>query len=395
MTSRENQPLRIDIPRSALDDLKFRPHTTRLPVLDNRTLNRTTLMRQLLLRRHDLTAAEAVERLVGLQAQATSPPYVALWSRLKGFRIDELSGMINDRSVVRTHLMRGTLHLVTGRDCLALRPVVQPVLHRSMAGQYRRDLDGVDRGELAETARRLIEEQPLTTAQLGELLHQKWPHHEAARLGWAVPYLLPLVQVPPRGVWGRSGPPVSTTAASWLGTELPSTGDLDEVVLRYLAVFGPATVADIAAWSRMTGLRGPVERLRPRLRVFHDERGRELFDVPDAPIASPDVPAPPRFLPEFDNVLLSHADRTRVISDDHRKRWSGVANGVLPATFLIDGFVRGTWKIERQKGTATLVVTPYAPLSRQDRTGLAGEGAALLAFAAAGDQHDVRFTPCP
>lgn len=358
-------------------------------VLTTRVLNRTTLERQLLLRRHDLRPEQAIEHLVGLQAQATNSPYVALWSRLADFRHDQLSDLLLDRAAVRTHLMRGTLHLVTARDCYALRPVLQPLYDRTALNYDRQALAGVDLAELAKAGRALVDEQPRTTAQLGALLHERWPDCPASALGSVIPHLVPTVHVPPRGLWGRSGQPLNTSVANWLGDEMPAEGALDEVVLRYLAVFGPATVADVAAWSKLTGLREPVERLRPRLRVFTDESGRELFDVADGLIADPDVPAPPRFLPEFDNVLLSHADRTRIMSDEHRARWGNVKNGVFPASFLVNGFLRGTWRLEKE----ALVVNPYTKLSKKDTSAVEREALRLLDFLAPGTALDVRLTP--
>ena len=189
--------------------------------------------------------------------------------------------------------MRATLHLVTADDCLVLRPLAQPVL---------------------AFARSLLTERPHTGAQLRTALQERFPG--GAALAYACRNLLGLVQVPPRRVWGRSAQVTSTTAEAWLGRPLAAAPSIDDVVLRYLGAFGPAAVADVAAWSRLTGLREVIDRMEPRLRLFRDDRGRELFDLPDAPRPDPDVPAPPRFLPEYDNVLLSHADRSRFVSDD-------------------------------------------------------------------------------
>jgi len=355
-------------------------------VLTTRVLNRTTLARQLLLRRHDLRPDQALEHLVGLQAQATNSPYVALWSRLADFGHDQLSDLLLERTAVRTVLMRGTLHLVSARDCYALRPVMQPMLSRVGGTAWARQLPGVDLAELTKAARVLLDEEPRTLAQVGELLRERWPEHDARMLGGIVPVLVPTVHVPPRGLWGRSGQPLNTSVANWLGEEVPAEGALDEVVLRYLAVFGPATVADVTTWSKLIGLRESFERLR--LRKYTDENGRELFDVPDGVLADPDSPAPPRFLPEFDNVLLSHADRTRIMSDEVRARWGNVKNGVFPASFLVDGFLRGTWRLEKD----ALVVNPYRKLAKKDTSAVEREALRLLDFMAPGKALDVRFT---
>jgi hypothetical protein len=362
-------------------------------VLGLRALNRALLERQMLLRRRELPAIEAIEHLIGLQAQAPNPPYFGLWSRLTRFRPDELAQLILDRRVVRIALMRGTVHLVTADDCLALRPLVQPVFDRDLVTNtaFRAGLQGIDMDALGAAGRALLEQQPRTPKDLGRLLQERWPDRDAASLAHGIRGLLPLVQVPPRGVWGASGQTTCTTADAWLGRPLARESSLDEIVLRYLAAFGPATIRDVQAWSGLTRLREMIDPLRPRLRTFRDEQGRELFDVPDAPLPDPDTPAPPRLVAEFDNVLLSHADRTRIMADEHRKRIFTV-NGIFPGTVLVDGFMRGTWKINRHRGAATLLIEPFERLSKADTAALTSEGAQLLAFAAAeADTHDIRF----
>ncbi|PRY42617.1 winged helix DNA-binding domain-containing protein [Umezawaea tangerina] len=350
-----------------------------------RTLNRTLLARQLLLDRHDLRPDQAIEHLVGLQAQATASPYVALWSRLTGFTADRVGTMLEDRSAVRTTLMRGTLHLVTARDCARLRPAMQPMLDRVARTNFGRDLTGVDLAALVEAALPLLTE-PRTTAQLGAALAPRWPDHQPRVLGAVLPLLLPVVQIPPRGILGRGGPAANALASTWLGTDIPAPEPPDSAILRYLAAFGPATAADISAWSRLTGVKSVITRMD--LKTYRDETGRTLLDHPDADLTDPETPAPPRFLPEFDNVLLSHADRTRIMGDEDRKRWSGVANAVFPASFLLDGFLSGTWKVDR----GTLAITPYRKVSTGDRRALEREGLALLDFLAPQHDHAIHFT---
>jgi len=361
-------------------------------VLGARALNRATLERQLLLRRWKLSAADAIEHLVGMQGQAPNAPYVGLWTRLDGFRPEELARSITERRAVRTPLMRATIHLVTARDCLALRPVLQPVLVRSFSGSpFSRNLAGVDTEALMAAGSALLEERPRARAELGPLLGEGWPDRDATSLAYAITYLVPLVQVPPRGIWGASGQATWTTTGAWLGRGLEPGSAPDELVLRYLAAFGPATVKDVQVWSGLTRLREVTERLRPRLRAFRDEHGNELLDLPDAPRPDPDTPVPPRFLPEYDNVLLSYADRTRIITDDRRPPLFAGDGGVL-GTVLVDGLLRGTWKITRQRDTATLAIEPFAPLPTNDRTALAEEGARLLTFAAPeAGTHDIQF----
>ncbi|TVT46394.1 winged helix DNA-binding domain-containing protein, partial [Amycolatopsis rhizosphaerae] len=247
-----------------------------MKVLGTRALNRALLARQFLLKRAKLSPLEAVHQLAGLQAQAPFPPYFGLWSRLHEFSPDDLARLLLDRSVVRIVLMRGTVHLVTADDCLRLRPLVQPIMDRDLRTNtsHARSLAGMDLEELSAEARRLLAEQPRTGAELGTLLARRWPDRPPASLSHAVRGLLPLVQIPPRAVWGRSGKPTYATAEDWLDRPLDAKTSLDEMVLRYLAAFGPASVADIQAWSGLTRLGEVVERLRARLLVFHNAQGR-------------------------------------------------------------------------------------------------------------------------
>jgi hypothetical protein len=363
-------------------------------VLSQRALNRALLERQLLLHRRRYSAAETIEHLVGMQAQEPGNPYIALWSRLEGFDPEELSRMIADRLAVRSSLMRATIHLVTARDCLALRPVMQSVLERTFASSaFARNIAGVDLGELLAAGRNLLEERPRTRAELRPLLAERWPGYDADSLASAIGFLLPLVQVPPRGLWGKSGQAVLTTVEAWLGCPLDPDPTPDDLVLRYLAAFGPATAGDIRTWSRLTGLRALLERLRPRLATFHDERGRELFDLPGAPRPDPETAASPRFLPEYDNILLSHDDRVRIIPDNRGLPMPAGRGGEL-GSLLVDGFLGGMWRITRGCGKATLVIEVSGHWTKAEETAVVEEGARLLAFVAAGaEDHDVQIVP--
>jgi hypothetical protein len=370
-------------------------------VLSLRALNRALLDRQMLLRRVPLPDAgpraerviETIEHLAGLQAQAPFPPYYGLSSRLAGFRPGDLAELILSRRVVRIALMRGTIHLVSARDCLMLRPLVQPVLDRGMSAVFGRQLTGVDAAALAAAARILVEEKPRTFSELGALLHGRWPDHAPAALAQGVRALVPLVQVPPRAVWGAAGQAAHTSAESWLGGSLEASPRQEDLVTRYLAAFGPATVMDMQAWSGLTRLREAVERLRPGLRTFRDEQGAELFDLPDAGRPDPDVPAPVRLVAEFDNLILSHADRARIISESSRKRIF-TRNGIFPGTVLVDGFVVGMWRLARSRRAAALIIEMFEPLGERDRDAVISEGGRLLAFAAPdAPAHDIQFAP--
>jgi hypothetical protein len=301
--------------------------------------------------------------------------------------------MVAERLVLRMTYLRGTIHLVTSRDCVSIRPLLQPVLERLLASgsPFGKRLKGVDMKQLVSRGRALIEEKPLTANELGKELHEYWPDRDPQSLAAGVAYTLATAQVTPRGMWGKSGRSMITSAESWLGQSLDHDSSLEAVAMRYLAAFGPASVADMQAWSGFTGLREVTERLRPQLRRFRDERGRELLDVPDGPLPDPDTPAPVRFLPEYDNAFLAHADRSRIVSDENRKRtWR--ANG-FSSPVLIDGFVGGLWKIKREKRDALLRVEVFAELSEDDRAVLEAQAEALLSFmtpdAAARDVHIV------
>jgi hypothetical protein len=374
-------------------------------VLSRRALNRALLSRQLLLDRVDLpdeagrrraTVIQAIEHLVGLQAQAPFPPYYGLWSRLGGFRPEDLAALLTDRRAVRIALMRGTIHLVSARDCLPLRRLVQPVLERGLRGAFGKQLAGVDPAAVAAAGRELVESEPMTFSRLGDALAGHWPDHPPAALAQAVRAYVPLVQVPPRAVWGRAGQSAHTSAEHWLGLAAeqdpadPERDTLAGLVTRYLAAFGPATARDVAAWSGLTGLRAVMDQLRPSLVTFRDEQGAELFDLPSAPRPGEEAPAPVRLAAEFDNLLLSHADRSRVIQAENLKRFYTI-NGIFPGAVLIDGFVAGMWRLARTKSTATLTVELFR--STRERAQVAREAERMLAFCASGASHDIRFAP--
>ncbi|MFB9906896.1 winged helix DNA-binding domain-containing protein [Allokutzneria oryzae] len=351
-------------------------------MLSLRALNRATLARQHLLRRADLSAEALIEHLVGLQAQAPHAPYFGFWCRLKDFRAAELSQLLTERKVVRIAAMRGTVHLLSARDCLELRPITQVVFDRAV------NLPNVDLAALAKAGRDLVEEKPRTNKEIGELLAPLWPDHPPESLSMAIRDSLPLVQVPPRGLWGSSGQTRTTTAEHWLGRPLASAPSVRAMVLRYLNAFGPATVADAQKWSGVMGLREVFAQLD--LRTFRDDQGRELFDLPDAPRPPEDTPAPVRLLAPFDNLLLSHADRTRVLSDEHRKIVI-TQNGLVSGTVLVDGFVRGAWKFDQARDTAAITVRPFVRFTKKVSGAVEAEAHDLLAAAAPTATPTVRF----
>ncbi|MEU6288993.1 winged helix DNA-binding domain-containing protein [Streptomyces sp. NPDC001705] len=354
------------------------------PVLGIRALNRATLARQLLLRRTAMSAEAAVAHLVGLQAQNVKPPYYALAARLDGFTPEDLSEAMAGRRVARLVTMRSTIHTHTADDCLTLRPLVQAARDRELHA-FRKGLAGVDLDRLAGLARELVEAEPRTMAQLREALLAEWPDADPQSLAVAARCRLPLVQVTPRGLWGRSGQVTLTTAEHWLARPARPAPAPDDTVLRYLGAFGPASVKDMQTWAGLTRLRDAFERLRPRLVTFRAPDGTELFDLPDAPRPDPDTPAPPRFLPEFDNLLLSHADRARVVPPAHKGRtWTGnQAHRVL----LVDGFVAGLWKTEED----ALVVEPFDRLPEERRAEVVAEGERMLAVMQPEAAYGVRF----
>lgn len=355
-------------------------------VLSRRALNRTLLDRQGLLARTRWTVDEAVERLVGMQAQAPLAPYVGLWSRIEGFTPELLGDRILDRRLVRaTAMLRTTIHLHTVDDALQIRPLLQQVIERALrSSPFAKALTAVELTALVSAGEELLDGEALTIADVGRRVGERWPDVDPTALAYGVRYLVPLVQVPPRGIWGQNGPPKVTSLTGWLERPLasPTSSDLHTLIRRYLAAFGPATVADIAAWSWLTGLGEVVDSMRPQLATFRDDNGRELFDIADASFPDPDQPAPVRFLPEYDNVLLSHADRARIIPAGRRVPLPP-GNGATMGTLLVDGFLRGTWRIRRERdGAAEMTIEAEPRLAPPEVVDVDREANDLLVFLA-------------
>jgi hypothetical protein len=344
-----------------------------------RALNRATLARQMLLAREKATVLGVIERLVALQAQWPKPPFVGVWTRAQQFRREDLTGLLLARKVVRATSLRGTIHVMTAKDFLGLRSAIQPALTQGALTIMKARAKAIDVAALLKRARPFFA-TPRSFEELRDHFLKEDPRADERAMAYMVRLHLPLVQVPTDAPWGFPAASSFVDAELWLGKRITG-GGAEALALRYLAAFGPATAGDLQTWS---GLPAPLARetfeaLRPKLTVLSGERGRELFDLPDAPRPDADVLAPPRFLPEFDNLVLSHVDRTRFLADAHRKSVYLPGLRVAP-TFLVDGFVAGTWKVERARSAATLELQPFAALSKDVRAALEQEGAALLRF---------------
>ena len=316
--------------------------------LTTRALNRALLARQLLLERTEMPVSEALEHLVGLQAQNPRDPYLSLWARLEAFDPERLSELLANRRAVRISLMRATIHLVTARDALAIRPVLQRWLERNLfkATPFGRQIEGIDLEALTAAGRELLEREPMMFTELGRRLSKRFSGYDPIALGYAVREYVPLVQVPPRGLWGESGRALHTPAEHWLGQRFGPEPDIRRLLDRYLRAFGPATPADFAAWSGL-----PVGPLSERF-------GREQLDVPGAPLPDGDTPAPVRFLPDYDNVLLAHADRSRILPEGVKPR-----DVIGRPTLLVDGFVAGVLE-DRSRRTSAMTVGADAAAER-------------------------------
>ncbi|MFG2773912.1 winged helix DNA-binding domain-containing protein [Streptomyces sp. NPDC048350] len=350
-----------------------------MTVLDTRALNRATLARQYLLGRADAPVRDAVAHLCGMQAQEPQEPFVGLWSRLRDFAPRQLDDALTGRQVVRTHLMRRTVHLVTAEDALAWRARHDAMLRQRVMATYRRELAGIDVDEVAAAGRAVMADgQPRTMATLVEELDGRWPTPPRRALGeLLVAALIPMVQLPPRGLWQTKGGVRNLPLATWLGRDVDplSPDETDptgqQLVRRYLAAYGPAATADLRAWSGLAGLPAAVKALRDELVSFRDERGRELLDLPDAPRPDRDTPAPVRFLPAFDNAILGYADRGRIIDDAHL----GLSVAGQRAV-LVDGRVAATWTVH----DGQVAVTPLRTLTPSEREAVHAEAEALTAF---------------
>jgi hypothetical protein len=344
-----------------------------MTVLNLRALNRATLARQFLLDRADVGVLDAVTHLCGMQAQEPQEPFIGLWSRLGAFDPVVLDDLLVQRKVVRTHLMRRTVHLVTADDVVAWRGRYDTMLRQRVLGNYRRELEGVDLEELAEAGHEVMADgEPRSMTELAKSLAGRWPTPGHRAMGeMLIAALVPMAQLPPRGLWRTKAGVKYARLTDWLGRDLNPVDPGPALVRRYLTAYGPAASADIRAWCGLAGLPAAVAQVRDELVSFKDERGRQLLDLPDAPRPDPDTPAPVRFLPAFDNAILGYDDRTRIIDDENRNL-SIAGERVV----LVDGRVSATWKVEDN----TVVVHPLRKLSRAQRDEVAEEGQEVARF---------------
>lgn len=347
-----------------------------MTTLDARAVNRATLARQMLLGREKVSPIEAVGRLVGMQGQEAKHPYVGLWSRVDGFTDEQLTRAVEDREIVRATLWRGTLHLVTAADYLQFRGTVGPVLEAGLRMLGER-ADGLDVGKVVKAAEQLLAKEPLTFTEVRDALQVQFPAVNERALGFTTRMMVPLVMFPTDTRWGWPANARFTPAEEWLGKKVQRTEVPEELVVRYLAAFGPATPADFQTWSGLPKAKPVFDKLE--LLELKDENGRTLYDVPEAPRPDPETPAPVRFLPEFDNLLLAHAKRDRIIADVHRPAVF-TKNLRIKSTYTVDGLVAGLWTTGKLRGVATLTLTPFGRTLKKTAAELEREGSALLRF---------------
>ncbi|WP_183099793.1 winged helix DNA-binding domain-containing protein [Nocardioides pelophilus] len=310
--------------------------------LTRQRLNRTLLQRQHLLARATLSPEAMVRHLIGLQAQENLPPYLSLAARLTSVEPLQVSALLEQRRLVRLLTMRGTIHLLTPEDAAALRPWVAPRIEQEIrVSQSIGDARDIDRTDAERALREVLADGPLPQKEIGLRLAERFPY-PPTQLGQLARSIAPLAQLPPRGCWKQSGGVVYDYVDRWTGVPMAEP-DVPDLVRRYLRAFGPATPADVTAWSAVTRL-GPVLKAMDDLVQHEDEDGRVLYDLADAPIADEDAPAPVRLLGTYDNVWLSHAGRDRVTDPEARKSWMGT-NGGMGNTLFVDGWLAGIWRI--------------------------------------------------
>ena len=352
-----------------------------MTALSLRALTRTLWLRQQLVPGHRAVhgVPEVVAHLIGLQGQDNLPPYLSLAARVNGFLPADLSDRLEDGTLVRFFTMRGTVHVLTAADALQLRGWVQPALDRvSGSNQTSRPAKHLSNAELDAVVNPLLADGPRSLSEIGEALAQVYPEVPQEALRHVTRERLPLLQVPPRGLWKRSGGVIYQYADRYLGRPF-TVADVRELVVRYLTAYGPATAADMTKWSLVTRL-GPVFTAMHRdglLVTLTDDKGRTLYDVPGLAIADEDLPLPPLLLGMYDNVFLSHADRDRIAPEAARKRWMG-ANGGVGSVLFLDGLLAGLWKLD----AGQVVVEPFEKPTKEQQHGIEAEIARVEALLA-------------
>ncbi|MET7771490.1 winged helix DNA-binding domain-containing protein [Nocardia sp. NPDC005366] len=348
--------------------------------LSNRVLNRTLLARQRLLERSALTVPEICDHLIGLQAQDVLPPFIGLWSRIADFDPETVSAGLDDRSLVRITLMRGTIHLVTSTDALRIAPHIQPELEKV---PFRKGFNfgamvGLDPDEVRAHGEAVLGDEPMSSSAIRAEAARLYPDRDAGAVSQAWLAQLPVLQIPPRGKWKNNSRPIWSRIEPWLGAPLDRDYPLAELLVRYLRAFGPASSMDMQTWSKFTGIKSALDTLGDRVRTYTDDRGRTLYDLADAELADPDLPAPVRLLGWYDNAVLSHQDRTRIVPDGKAPPLRAFATAVAPV--LVDGYLAGLYKIFPKGASARLRVTPSRPWTTAERREVDSEAYALLAF---------------
>lgn len=342
-------------------------------VLTRRVLNRTLMQRQHLLERVPMAPTGVVDHLVGLQAQENLPPYLGLRARISAFDPRRLSDLLADRSCVRLLTLRCTVHLHTTADALRVRPVLQDMIDRRMGPtEFYRHIDDLGHETVRAAARAILEAGPLSARDLGVALAARFPDHDQRLLQNAARGLLALPQLPPRGLWRRSGRPVYALLEDWAGAPLVTAPDARDLVRRYLRAFGPASIADVTTWSGMTGVRGVVDSMTEELVRYGQEKGPELLDLAGLPLVEEDVEAPVRFLGTYDNVFIGHADRSRIIAEEDRRRWATAPTTATGQVLLVDGMVRALWSIVAGR---VVVQEPYLAFTRAQQEAIEAEAA--------------------
>lgn len=334
----------------------------------------------MLLGRETTSALDVVERLAGMQAQVSRPPFMGLWTRLQRFEPDELLRLLRARKVLRATAMRGTIHVLSTKDFMSFRPLLAVMLARSAHTTVGKRLGGANIERLYEAGRAFFGKTAAPFEDFRGELERRFPKFDARAMAYTVRMGIPLVIVPTDDRWGFPANAGFTLADAWLGKPMPTAPQsIEKMVLRYLAAFGPATPGDAQTWSALPGMRDVFKKLRPKLVTCRDERKRELFDIPDAPRPHEDTAAPVRFLPEYDNIALSHDDRTRIVADEHRSRLV-LKNLVVVGSFTVDGFIAGTWRASAKKKEAVLEAHPFAALPAKTRGEVEAEGLSLMEF---------------